>query len=46
MKGAAHKEQAQYKASIQAVSYPEAKWVIIEPHNEWMTNRTPSSYDY
>lgn len=39
-------EQAQYKASVQAVSYPEAKWVIIEPHNEWMTNRTPSSYDY
>ena len=40
------REQAQYEASIQAVSYPEAKWKIIEPHNEWMTNRTPSSYDY
>ena len=40
------KEQAQLKASIKAISYPEAKWVIIEPHNEWMTNRTPSSYDY
>ena len=39
-------EEAQFKASIQAVSYPEAKWKIIEPHNEWMTNRTPSSYDY
>ena len=39
-------EQAQYKALIQAVSYPEAKWKIIEPHNEWMTNRTPSSYAY
>ena len=40
------REQAQYKALIQAVSYPEAKWKIIEPHNEWMTNRTPSSYVY
>lgn len=40
------KEQAKFKASIQAVSYPEAKWKIIEPHNEWMTNRTPSSYVY
>ena len=40
------KEQAQYKASVQAVSYPEAKWVIIEPHNEWMSNRTPLSYVY
>ena len=40
------KEQAKFKASIQAVSYPEAKWVIIEPHNEWMDNRTPLSYDY
>lgn len=45
LKGAT-KEQAQYKASIQAITYPEAKWKIIEPHNEWMTNRTPSSYDY
>ena len=40
------KEDAQFKALIQAVSYPEAKWKIIEPHNEWMTNRTPSSYAY
>lgn len=40
------KEQAQYKASVQAVSYPEATWVIIEPHNQWMTNRTALSYDY
>jgi len=40
------REQAKFKALIQAVSYPEAKWKIIEPHNEWMTNRTPSSYVY
>ena len=40
------KEQAKFKASIQAISYPKAKWKIIEPHNEWMTNRTPSSYVY
>lgn len=40
------KERAQGKASIQAVSYPEATWKIIEPHDEWMPNRTPSSYDY
>ena len=39
-------QDAKFKASIQAVSYPEAKWVIIEPHNEWMDNRTPLSYDY
>lgn len=40
------KEQAQFKASIKAISYPEAKWKIIEPHNEWMRNRTELSYDY
>lgn len=40
------KDTAKFKASIKATSYPEAKWKIIEPHNEWMTNRTPSSYDY
>lgn len=41
------KEQATGKALIQAVSYPEAKWVIIEQINSgWMTNRTPSSYTY
>lgn len=41
------KEQAQGKALIQAVSYPEAKWVIIEQINSgWMINRTPSSYAY
>ena len=41
------REQAQGKALIQAVSYPEAKWVIIEQINSgWMINRTPSSYAY
>lgn len=40
------KEQAQFKASVQAVTYPEAKWVIIEPNNQWMSNRTPLSYVY
>ncbi|MCS6711879.1 hypothetical protein JSY14_07550 [Brachybacterium sp. EF45031] len=40
------KEKAKFKAHIKAISYPEAKWKIIEPHNKWMTNRTPSSYDY
>lgn len=39
--------QAQSKASIKAVYYPEAKWKIIEQINSgWMINRTPSSYDY
>jgi hypothetical protein len=40
------KEQAQFKALVQAVNYREAKWVIIEPHNQWMRNRTPESYEY
>lgn len=41
------REQAQGKALIQAVSYPEAKWKIIEQINSgWMINRTPSSYAY
>ncbi|GAB3747711.1 hypothetical protein GCM10027599_01470 [Yimella radicis] len=40
-------EQAQFKATIQAVTYPEARWVIIEKVDAgWMTNRTPSSYVY
>ena len=41
------KEQAQGKALIQAVSYPEATWKIIEQINSgWTINRTPSSYAY
>lgn len=40
------RESAKFKAHIEATSYPEAKWKIIEPHNEWMSNRTPLSYDY
>ncbi|MCW4602564.1 hypothetical protein ON003_13815 [Janibacter hoylei] len=40
-------EQAQGKALIQATSYPEAKWKIIEKIGSgWMINRTPSSYVY
>ena len=41
------KESAKFKASVQAVSYPEAKWKIIEQIGSgWMINRTPSSYSY
>ena len=41
------REQAQGKALIQATSYPEAKWKIIEQiGNASMINRTPSSYVY
>lgn len=40
-------EQAKFKATIEAVTYPEAKWKIIEQINSvWMTNRTASSYVY
>ncbi len=40
-------KSAQFKAHIEATSYPEAKWLIIEQQNSgWMTNRTPLSYDY
>lgn len=40
------RESAKFKAHIEATSYPEVTWKIIEPHNEWMSNRTPLSYDY
>ena len=40
------RESAQFKAHIEATSYPEVTWKIIEGHNEWMSNRTPLSYDY
>ncbi|MCA0178211.1 MAG: hypothetical protein LCH77_01155 [Actinobacteria bacterium] len=39
--------QATGKVLVQAVSYPEAKWKIIEQIGSgWMINRTPSSYSY
>lgn len=40
------RESAQFKAHIEATSFPEVKWKIIEGHNEWMSNRTVLSYDY
>ncbi|GAA8846961.1 hypothetical protein DUHN55_21800 [Helicobacter pylori] len=41
------REQATGKVSVQATSYPEAKWKIIEQiGNASMINRTPSSYVY
>ena len=41
------RERAQGKALIQATSYPEAKWKIIEQIGSgWMIDRTPSSYRY
>lgn len=41
------REQATGKVSVQAFSYPEATWKIIEQINSgWMINRTPSSYVY
>lgn len=40
-------KQAQGKALIQATSYPEAKWKIIEKIGSgWMIDRTASSYRY
>lgn len=40
------RESAQYGATVEATSSPEVTWKIIEPHDEWMRNRTPSSYKY
>lgn len=40
------RESAQFKAHIEATSYPEVTWKIIEGHDAWMRNRTPLSYDY
>ena len=40
------RESAQFKAHIEATSYPDVTWKIIEGHDEWMSNRTPLSYDY
>lgn len=40
------RESARFKAHIEATSYPEVTWKIIEGHDAWMRNRTPLSYDY
>lgn len=35
-----------HSVHVEATSFPEVEWKIIEPHNEWMGGRTASSYDY
>ncbi len=42
----ATREDVRFSVHIEATSSPEVTWKVIEGHDEWMRDRTPSSYDY